>query len=204
MSAKEKFDAALPLVNVLAIGPLDHGKSTLLAAAERFASEVYGSSRRDGWSEEGTGLEIVSATYHSNIRRYVHTDPPATAVLQVLADGAGADAAVLVVSAADSVGAQADEHLAAVRKAGIEHVVVFINKIDLIDEQEQLDAVEQEIRDLLASHRYSADTPVVIGSAKMATEGKDDSELGTTAVKKLLEAMDASVPEPLRPAAEGA
>jgi elongation factor Tu len=180
--AKEKFDRSLPHVNVGTIGHVDHGKTTLTAALTRVCSEVFGSAIVDfdkidsAPEEKARGITINTAhvEYNSKIRHYAHVDCPGHAdyVKNMITGAAQMDGAILVCSAADGPMPQTAE---------------------------LLELVEMEVRDLLSTYDFPGDdTPIIIGSARMALEGKDDNEMGTTAVKKLVETLDSYIPEPVR------
>ncbi|CAM3155906.1 elongation factor Tu [Pseudomonas plecoglossicida] len=207
--AKEKFDRSLPHVNVGTIGHVDHGKTTLTAALTRVCSEVFGSAvvefdKIDSAPEEkarGITINTAHVEYNSNIRHYAHVDCPGHAdyVKNMITGAAQMDGAILVCSAADGPMPQTREHILLSRQVGVPYIVVFLNKADLVDDAELLELVEMEVRDLLSAYDFPGDdTPIIIGSARMALEGKDDNEMGTTAVKKLVETLDAYIPEPVR------
>ena len=207
--AKEKFDRSLPHVNVGTIGHVDHGKTTLTAALTRVCSEVFGSAIVDfdkidsAPEEKARGITINTAhvEYNSKIRHYAHVDCPGHAdyVKNMITGAAQMDGAILVCSAADGPMPQTREHILLSRQVGVPYIVVFLNKADLVDDAELLELVEMEVRDLLSTYDFPGDdTPIIIGSARMALEGKDDNEMGTTAVKKLVETLDAYIPEPVR------
>ncbi|MCE1127314.1 elongation factor Tu [Pseudomonas alloputida] len=207
--AKEKFDRSLPHVNVGTIGHVDHGKTTLTAALTRVCSEVFGSAivefdKIDSAPEEkarGITINTAHVEYNSNIRHYAHVDCPGHAdyVKNMITGAAQMDGAILVCSAADGPMPQTREHILLSRQVGVPYIVVFLNKADLVDDAELLELVEMEVRDLLSTYDFPGDdTPIIIVSARMALEGKDDNEMGTTAVKKLVETLDSYIPEPVR------
>ena len=207
--AKEKFERNKPHVNVGTIGHVDHGKTTLTAALTRVCSEVFGSARVDfdkidsAPEEKARGITINTAhvEYDSNVRHYAHVDCPGHAdyVKNMITGAAQMDGAILVCSAADGPMPQTREHILLSRQVGVPYIVVFLNKADMVDDEELLELVEMEVRDLLSQYEFPGDdTPIVTGSALMALEGKDDNEMGTTAVKKLVEALDDYIPEPER------
>ncbi|WP_169775265.1 elongation factor Tu, partial [Pseudomonas sp. CES] len=191
------------------IGHVDHGKTTLTAALTRVCSEVFGSAvvefdKIDSAPEEkarGITINTAHVEYNSNIRHYAHVDCPGHAdyVKNMITGAAQMDGAILVCSAADGPMPQTREHILLSRQVGVPYIVVFLNKADLVDDAELLELVEMEVRDLLSTYDFPGDdTPIIIGSARMALEGKDDNEMGTTAVKKLVETLDAYIPEPVR------
>jgi len=209
--AKEKFERSKPHLNVGTIGHVDHGKTTLTAALTRVCAEVYGGSgatrgydQIDNAPEErerGITISTSHVEYESPTRHYAHVDCPGHAdyVKNMITGAAQMDGAILVCSAADGPMPQTREHILLSRQVGVPYIVVFMNKADMVDDEELLELVEMEIRDLLSTYEFPGDdTPIVIGSALMALEGKDDNELGTTAVTKLVEALDSYIPEPER------
>ena len=207
--AKEKFERSKPHLNVGTIGHVDHGKTTLTAALTRVCAEVYGGAARafdqiDNAPEEkarGITINTSHVEYDSPTRHYAHVDCPGHAdyVKNMITGAAQMDGAILVCSAADGPMPQTREHILLSRQVGVPYIVVFLNKADMVDDEELLELVEMEVRDLLSTYDFPGDdTPIVIGSALMALEGKDDNEIGTTAVKKLVETLDAYIPEPER------
>ncbi|MFE1789324.1 GTP-binding protein [Streptomyces sp. NPDC059525] len=186
--AEEKLDRRLPQVGVLTIGDTGHGKTTLTAALSRVCSEVSGSTPLSTEGDARGGTAHVE--YESKIRHYNQTDAPAGNCGKNMIFREH-NAAVLVVSAADGLGTLTREHVRLARQTHLPSLVVFLNKADMVDDAEKLALVEKEVRELLSTHGFLGnDTPVIVGSALMALEGKDDNELGTTAVKKLVEALD--------------
>jgi elongation factor Tu len=217
--AKEKFERNKPHVNVGTIGHVDHGKTTLTAAMTRVCAEVYGGEMKafdqiDNAPEErerGITISTAHVEYDSPIRHYAHVDCPGHAdyVKNMITGAAQMDGAILVCGATDGPMPQTREHILLSRQVGVPYVLVFLNKADLLAEDcggvdseeyaEMLELVEMELRELLDTYEFPGDdTPIIVGSALMALEGKDDNELGTTAVKKLVEALDAYIPEPVR------
>ena len=217
--AKEKFERNKPHVNVGTIGHVDHGKTTLTAAMTRVCSEVFGGEMQafdqiDNAPEErerGITISTAHVEYDSADRHYAHVDCPGHAdyVKNMITGAAQMDGAILVCGATDGPMPQTREHILLSRQVGVPYVVVFLNKADLLAEdcggvgseeyEEMLELVEMELRELLDLYEFPGDdTPIIVGSALMALEGKDDNELGTTAVKKLVEALDAYIPEPVR------
>ena len=217
--AKEKFERNKPHVNVGTIGHVDHGKTTLTAAITRVCAEVWGGEMKafdqiDNAPEErerGITISTAHVEYDSPIRHYAHVDCPGHAdyVKNMITGAAQMDGAILVCGATDGPMPQTREHILLSRQVGVPYVLVFLNKADLLAEDcggfgseeylEMLELVEMELRELLDLYEFPGDdTPIVVGSALMALEGKDDNELGTTAVKKLVEALDSFIPEPVR------
>ena len=207
--SKEKFERTKPHVNVGTIGHVDHGKTTLTAALTRVCAEVYGGEMKDfgqidnAPEERERGITIATShvEYDSAIRHYAHVDCPGHAdyVKNMITGAAQMDGAILVCSAADGPMPQTREHILLSRQVGVPHIVVFMNKADVVDDDELIELVEMEIRELLDQYEFPGDdTPIIVGSALMALEGKDDNEMGTTAVKKLVDALDTFIPEPER------
>ncbi|MFV1872801.1 MAG: elongation factor Tu [Oleiphilus sp.] len=217
--AKEKFERNKPHVNVGTIGHVDHGKTTLTAALTRVCAEVFGGEKVDfanidnAPEERERGITIATShvEYDSNDRHYAHVDCPGHAdyVKNMITGAAQMDGAILVCGATDGPMPQTREHILLSRQVGVPFIVVFLNKADLLAEDcggagseeynEMLELVEMEIRELLDTYEFPGDdTPIIAGSALMALNGEDDNELGTTAVKKLVEALDSYIPEPER------
>ena len=207
--SKEKFERLKPHVNVGTIGHVDHGKTTLTAALTRVCAEVWGGEAVafDGIDnapeerERGITIATSHVEYDSPNRHYAHVDCPGHAdyVKNMITGAAQMDGAILVCSAADGPMPQTREHILLSRQVGVPYIVVFMNKADMVDDEELLELVEMEIRELLDQYEFPGDdTPIIIGSALMALEGKDDNEMGTTAVKRLVETLDEYIPEPER------
>ena len=207
--AKEKFERSKPHVNVGTIGHVDHGKTTLTAALTRVCSEVWGGSAVafDGIDnapeerERGITIATSHVEYESPARHYAHVDCPGHAdyVKNMITGAAQMDGAILVCSAADGPMPQTREHILLSRQVGVPYIVVFLNKADMVDDEELLELVEMEVRELLDQYDFPGDdTPIVVGSALMALNGEDDNEMGTTAVRKLVETLDAYIPQPER------
>ena len=201
------------------IGHVDHGKTTLTAAMTRVCAEVWGGEMKafdqiDNAPEErerGITISTAHVEYDSPDRHYAHVDCPGHAdyVKNMITGAAQMDGAILVCGATDGPMPQTREHILLSRQVGVPYVLVFLNKADLLAEDcggfgseeylEMLELVEMELRELLDLYEFPGDdTPIIVGSALMALEGKDDNELGTTAVKKLVEALDSYIPEPVR------
>ena len=216
---KEKFERNKPHVNVGTIGHVDHGKTTLTAALTRVCAEVWGGEMVafDGIDnapeerERGITIATSHVEYDSPIRHYAHVDCPGHAdyVKNMITGAAQMDGAILVCGATDGPMPQTREHILLSRQVGVPYVVVFLNKADLLAEdcggvgseeyEEMLELVEMELRELLDAYEFPGDdTPIIAGSALMALNGEDDNELGTTAVTKLVEALDSYIPEPER------
>jgi elongation factor Tu len=206
--SKEKFERTKPHVNVGTIGHVDHGKTTLTAAltkvmAERHGGEVKGYDQIDNAPEEKErGITIATAhvEYESDNRHYAHVDCPGHAdyVKNMITGAAQMDGAILVVSAADGPMPQTREHILLARQVGVPYIVVYMNKADQVDDDELLELVEMEVRDLLSTYEFPGDdTPIVTGSALKAFEG-DESEIGIPSIHKIVEAMDTYIPMPDR------
>ena len=211
--SKAKFERNKPHVNVGTIGHVDHGKTTLTAALTKVMAEAQGGEVKafdeidNAPEERARGITIATShvEYESDNRHYAHVDCPGHAdyVKNMITGAAQMDGAILVVSAADGPMPQTREHILLSRQVGVPYIVVFMNKADMVDDEELLELVEMEIRELLDAYDFPGDdTPIVIGSALKALEG-DDSEIGTQAILKLVEAVDSYVPEPER-ATDGA
>jgi elongation factor Tu len=217
--AKEKFERSKPHVNVGTIGHVDHGKTTLTAALTRVCAEVFGGQAVafDGIDnapeerERGITIATSHVEYDSSIRHYAHVDCPGHAdyVKNMITGAAQMDGAILVCGATDGPMPQTREHILLSRQVGVPYIVVFLNKADLLAEdcggvgteeyEEMKELVEMELRELLDTYDFPGDdTPIICGSALMALNGEDDNELGTSAVKALVEALDTYIPEPER------
>jgi elongation factor Tu len=207
--SKEKFERKKPHVNVGTIGHVDHGKTTLTAALTKVMSEMHGGSmvafdQIDKAPEErARGITIATAhvEYESSARHYAHVDCPGHAdyVKNMITGAAQMDGAILVVSAADGPMPQTREHILLSRQVGVPFIVVYLNKADMVDDEELLELVELEVRDLLSMYEFPGDdTPIITGSALKALEG-DSSEIGAPSVVKLVEALDSYIPLPERP-----
>jgi elongation factor Tu len=206
--SKEKFDRSKPHVNVGTIGHVDHGKTTLTAALTKCMAEKHGGEFKaydqidNAPEERARGITIATAhvEYESDNRHYAHVDCPGHAdyVKNMITGAAQMDGAILVVSAADGAMPQTREHILLSRQVGVPYIVVYMNKADQVDDEELLELVEMEIRELLDSYQFPGDdTPIVIGSALKAVEG-DQSDIGVPSIYKLVEAMDSYIPEPER------
>ena len=211
--AKEKFERKKPHVNVGTIGHVDHGKTTLTAALTKVSSdqgwskfvpydEVAKASASQGRRDATKILTIATShvEYESSKRHYAHVDCPGHAdyVKNMITGAAQMDGAILVVSAVDGPMPQTREHVLLASQVNVQRIVVFLNKVDLVDDPELLDLVEMEIRDLLKQYKFPGDeTPIIRGAAYKALTG-DKGEQGSLAILKLLEAMDSYIPEPVR------
>ena len=206
--AKEKFERSKPHVNVGTIGHVDHGKTTLTAALTRVGAEVFGGETRafdqiDNAPEErarGITISTSHVEYQSHERHYAHVDCPGHAdyVKNMITGAAQMDGAILVCSAADGPMPQTREHILLSRQVGVPYIVVFLNKVDMVDDPELLELVEMEVRELLDQYDFPGDdTPIIVGSALKALEG-DTSDIGMPAVQKLIETLDSYIPEPER------
>ncbi|RKZ40690.1 MAG: elongation factor Tu [Gammaproteobacteria bacterium] len=206
--SKAKFERSKPHINVGTIGHVDHGKTTLTAAMTKSLAEKYGGEytaydQIDNAPEERErGITIATAhvEYQSDNRHYAHVDCPGHAdyIENMITGAAQMDGAILVVSAADGPMPQTREHILLARQVGVPYIVVYMNKADQVDDEELLELVELEIRELLDSYDFPGDdTPIIIGSALKALEG-DTSETGLPSIIKLIEAMDDYIPEPQR------
>ena len=217
--AKEKFERNKPHVNVGTIGHVDHGKTTLTAALTRVCAETWGGELKDfaqidnAPEERERGITIATShvEYDSPDRHYAHVDCPGHAdyVKNMITGAAQMDGAILVCGATDGPMPQTREHILLSRQVGVPYIVVFLNKADLLAEdcggadseeyEEMLELVEMELRELLEEYEFPGDdTPIIPGSALMALNGQDDNEMGSTAVRKLVETLDSYIPEPER------
>ena len=208
--SKEKFERNKPHVNVGTVGHVDHGKTTLTAALTKVAAEALGEGgdvkaydQIDNAPEErARGITIATAhvEYETANRHYAHVDCPGHAdyVKNMITGAAQMDGGILVVSANDGPMPQTREHILLARQVGVPYLVVFLNKVDMVDDPELLELVEMEVRELLSEYEFPGDdTPIVKGSALKALEG-DTSDIGVPAVQKLLETIDSYIPEPVR------
>ena len=206
--AKEKFERTKVHVNVGTIGHVDHGKTTLTAALTKICADRYGGSVKafdeidNAPEERERGITIATShvEYDSPNRHYAHVDCPGHAdyVTNMITGAAQMDGAILVVSAADGPMPQTREHILLARQVGVPYIVVYMNKSDMVDDEELLELVEMEVRELLDTFEFPGDdTPIIIGSALKALEG-DDSEQGIGSVEKLVEALDSYIPVPER------
>ena len=206
--AKEKFERNKPHVNVGTIGHVDHGKTTLTAAITKVMSEVYGSAAvafdeiDKAPEEKARGITISTAhvEYETDARHYAHVDCPGHAdyVKNMITGAAQMDGGILVVNAADGPMPQTREHILLARQVGVPALVVYLNKVDQVDDEELLELVEMEIRELLSEYEFPGDDiPIVKGSALAALEGRDDT-IGKESIVELMKAVDDYIPEPQR------
>ena len=206
--AKQRFERTKPHVNVGTIGHVDHGKTTLTAAMTKVCAAARGGDIKEfdqidnAPEERARGITIATAhvEYESDERHYAHVDCPGHAdyVKNMITGAAQMDGAILVVSAADGPMPQTREHILLSRQVGVPRIVVYMNKADMVDDEELLELVEMEVRELLDDYDFPGDdTPIIIGSALRALEG-DTSEMGTGSVERLLAALDEYIPQPER------
>jgi len=207
--SKEKFERTKPHVNVGTIGHVDHGKTTLTAALTKVGAELQGGEFKaydqidNAPEERARGITIATAhvEYETDNRHYAHVDCPGHAdyVKNMITGAAQMDGAILVVSAADGPMPQTREHILLARQVGVPYILVYMNKADQVDDEELLELVEMEIRELLSSYDFPGDdTPIITGSALKALEG-DTSDIGIPSIKKLFDALDEYIPMPERP-----
>ncbi len=202
--AKEKFDRSKPHCNIGTIGHVDHGKTTLTAAiTKQFSNEFKAYDEIDGAPEEkarGITISTAHVEYETEKRHYAHVDCPGHAdyVKNMITGAAQMDGAILVCSAADGPMPQTREHILLGRQVGIPSIVVFMNKVDQVDDEELLELVDMEIRELLDTYDYPGDdTPIIAGSALAALEDRDD-EIGKDKIAELMAAVDEFIPQPPR------
>src|SRR5512138_1059780 len=209
--AKEQFQRTKPHVNVGTIGHIDHGKSTLTAAIVQTQSKKglatpisYSDITKGGTVRDETKTVTIAVShveYESNQRHYAHVDCPGHAdyVKNMITGAAQMDGAILVVSAADGPMPQTREHILLARQVGVPALVVYMNKVDQVDDEELLELVELEVRELLSSYDFDGDNiPIVKGSALAALEGRDP-EIGENSIRELMKAVDEHIPQPERP-----
>ncbi|MBE6446210.1 MAG: elongation factor Tu [Alphaproteobacteria bacterium] len=207
--SKEKFERTKPHCNIGTIGHVDHGKTTLTAAITKVLADKGGAAFVDYANidkapeerERGITINTSHVEYETANRHYAHVDCPGHAdyVKNMITGAAQMDGAILVVSAADGPMPQTREHILLARQVGVPAIVVFMNKMDMVDDPELLELVEMEIRDLLSSYQFPGDEiPVIKGSAKVALDG-GDAKLGHDAIVALMDAVDSYIPQPARP-----
>jgi elongation factor Tu len=201
--AKAKFERNKPHVNIGTIGHVDHGKTTLTAAITKYFGDFQAYDQIDGAPEEkarGITISTAHVEYETDNRHYAHVDCPGHAdyVKNMITGAAQMDGAILVVNAADGPMPQTREHILLGRQVGIPAMVVFMNKVDQVDDEELLELVEMEIRELLSSYEFPGDDiPIVKGSALAAMEGRDP-EIGENSIRELMAAVDEYIPTPER------
>ncbi|EDV22622.1 expressed hypothetical protein [Trichoplax adhaerens] len=205
--AKKTYSRDKPHINIGTIGHVDHGKTSLTAAITKLLQE-RGQAKYKAYDEidnapeekaRGITIKTANVEYETDQRHYGHIDCPGHAdyIKNMITGAARMDGAILVVAATDGAMPQTKEHVLLAKQIGVKHMVVYVNKADTIDDNEMLELVELEIRDLLQEHGYDEDTPVIIGSALCALENRNP-ELGVKSVEKLMEAIDAHIPIPER------
>ena len=206
--AKAKFERTKPHCNVGTIGHVDHGKTTLTAAITKVLAESGGAEftafdqidKAPEEKERGITIATAHVEYETEKRHYAHVDCPGHAdyVKNMITGAAQMDGAILVVNAADGPMPQTREHILLARQVGVPALVVYMNKIDQVDDKELVDLVEMELRELLTSYEFPGDTiPIIKGSALAALEGKDD-EIGKNSILELMKAVDEHIPQPIR------
>jgi len=207
--AKAKFERNKPHCNIGTIGHVDHGKTTLTAAITKVMAEAFGGEAVDFANidkapeerERGITISTAHVEYETEARHYAHVDCPGHAdyVKNMITGAAQMDGAILVVNAADGPMPQTREHILLARQVGVPALVVYMNKVDQVDDEELLELVELEVRELLSSYDFPGDDiPVVKGSALAALEGRDD-EIGKNSILELMKAVDEAIPQPPRP-----
>ena len=207
--AKAKFERTKPHCNIGTIGHVDHGKTTLTAAITKVLSETGGATFTDYANidkapeerERGITISTAHVEYETANRHYAHVDCPGHAdyVKNMITGAAQMDGAILVVNAADGPMPQTREHILLARQVGVPALVVYMNKVDQVDDEEILELVELEVRELLSSYDFPGDDiPIVKGSALAALEGRDDA-IGKNSIKELMDAVDSYIPQPPRP-----
>jgi elongation factor Tu len=206
--SKEKFERTKPHVNVGTIGHVDHGKTTLTAALTKCMAEARGGEFKDYADidnapeerERGITISTAHVEYESETRHYAHVDCPGHAdyVKNMITGAAQMDGAIIVIAATDGPMAQTREHILLSRQVGVPYIVVYMNKADMVDDEELVELVEMEIRELLNEYEFPGDdTPVIFGSALKALEG-DTSDIGVPSILKLVDALDSYIPTPER------
>ncbi len=202
--AKEKFERSKPHCNIGTIGHVDHGKTTLTAAITKYFGDFKAYDQIDGAPEErarGITISTAHVEYETEARHYAHVDCPGHAdyVKNMITGAAQMDGAILVCSAADGPMPQTREHILLARQVGVPAIVVFLNKVDQVDDEELLELVDMEVRELLSSYEFPGDDiPIIKGSALAALEGRDP-EIGENAIRELMTQVDAYIPQPERP-----
>ncbi len=202
--AKEKFERNKPHCNIGTIGHVDHGKTTLTAAITKYFGDFKAYDEIDGAPEEkarGITISTAHVEYETDNRHYAHVDCPGHAdyVKNMITGAAQMDGGILVCSAADGPMPQTREHILLARQVGVPALVVYLNKVDQVDDEELLELVEMEVRELLSDYDFPGDDiPIIKGSALAALEGRDP-EIGENSIRELMEAVDSYIPQPERP-----
>ena len=202
--AKEKFERNKPHCNIGTIGHVDHGKTTLTAAITKYFGEFKAYDQIDGAPEErarGITISTAHVEYETENRHYAHVDCPGHAdyVKNMITGAAQMDGAILVCSAADGPMPQTREHILLARQVGVPAIVVFLNKVDQVDDEELLELVDMEVRELLSSYEFPGDDiPIIKGSALDAIE-KEGTDIGEAAIRELMAQVDTYIPQPERP-----
>ena len=209
MAEKKKFERTKPHANVGTIGHVDHGKTTLTTAITKVLAESGGAEyiaydqidKAPEEKERGITIATAHVEYETEKRHYAHVDCPGHAdyVKNMITGAAQMDGAILVVNAADGPMPQTREHILLARQVGVPALVVYLNKVDQVDDKEMIDLVEEEIKELLTSYKFPGDKiPIIKGSALAAVEGKDEA-IGKNSILELLKAIDEHIPQPTRP-----
>jgi len=209
MAEKKKFERTKPHANVGTIGHVDHGKTTLTTAITKVLAETGGAEyiaydqidKAPEEKERGITIATAHVEYETEKRHYAHVDCPGHAdyVKNMITGAAQMDGAILVVNAADGPMPQTREHILLARQVGVPALVVYLNKVDQVDDKEMIDLVEEEIKELLTSYKFPGDKiPIIKGSALAAIEGKDEA-IGKNSILELLKAIDEHIPQPTRP-----
>ncbi|MEO0462246.1 MAG: elongation factor Tu [Pseudomonadota bacterium] len=202
--AKEKFERNKPHCNIGTIGHVDHGKTTLTAAITKVMGSAVDFANIDKAPEErerGITISTAHVEYETDARHYAHVDCPGHAdyVKNMITGAAQMDGAILVVNAADGPMPQTREHILLARQVGVPQLVVFMNKVDQVDDEELLELVEMEVQELLTEYGFDGDNiPIIKGSALAALEGRDD-DIGESKIRELMDAVDSFIPQPDRP-----
>ena len=202
--AKEKFERNKPHCNIGTIGHVDHGKTTLTAAITKYFGEFKSYDQIDGAPEErarGITISTAHVEYETEARHYAHVDCPGHAdyVKNMITGAAQMDGAILVCSAADGPMPQTREHILLARQVGVPAIVVYLNKVDQVDDEELLELVDMEVRELLSKYEFPGDDiPIIKGSALAALEGRDP-EIGENSIRELMASVDSYIPQPERP-----
>ena len=203
--SKEKFNRSKPHCNIGTIGHVDHGKTTLTAAITKVLSETGGAQftaydqidKAPEEKERGITISTAHVEYETDKRHYAHVDCPGHAdyVKNMITGAAQMDGAILVVNAADGPMPQTKEHILLARQVGVPAIVVYLNKVDQVDDKEMIDLVEEEIKELLTSYKFPGDkTPIIKGSALAAVEGENE-EIGKKSILELMKAVDEFIPQ---------